>query len=69
MLFQISETEFSVFFFRFWSLFVIDPRGLSLRSLWRSGRESFGRQVLLNLLPLLPWKTESLQGVNREVCR
>jgi hypothetical protein len=48
---------------------VIDPRGLSLRSLWRSGRESFGRQVLLNLLPLLPWKTESLQGVNREVCR
>jgi hypothetical protein len=38
---------------------VIDPRGVSLRSLWRNGRGLFGRQVLLNLISLLLCKTGS----------
>jgi hypothetical protein len=32
---------------------VIDPRGISLRSLWRNGRGLFGGQVLLSMLSLL----------------
>ena len=47
---------------------MVDPRGKSLRVLWRSGTGLFGGQVLLNLLSLLLREIERLKGVNREVC-
>ena len=47
---------------------MVDPRGKSLRVLWRNRRGLFGGQVLLNLLSLLLREIEKLKGVNREVC-
>lgn len=46
---------------------MVDPRGKSLRVLWRNRRRLFGGQVLLNLLSLLLREIEKLKGVNREV--
>jgi hypothetical protein len=47
---------------------VVDPRGISLRYMWRNTRGLFGGQILLSMLSLLLCKTGRLKGINSEVC-